>query len=151
LGAAVLAMVGSNIGARRFERAARIAWIAVGLSACVMASVRVLAIAAPDVWMGLFSHDPAILAVAAGYLAIVGLAYPFVAANTLMSAFQSTRQPEWPLTGMTCRLLVVVVGGWIAIEVLHAGLAGLGVVTALGLAAWGILQSAAFHLYTRLR
>jgi len=151
LGAAVLAMVGSNIGARQFARAQRIAWIAVGLSACVMASVSVLAIAGPGLWMGFFSHDPAILAAAPGYLAVVGLAYPFVAANTLMSAFQSTRQPEWPLAAMTCRLLVVVVGGWIAIEVLHAGLLGLGVVTALGLAAWGIVLLAAFRFYARLR
>lgn len=151
LGAAVLAMVGSNIGARQFSRAARIAWTAVGLSACVMALVSVLAIGAPDLWMGLFSHDPAILAAAAGYLAIVGLAYPFVAANTLMSAFQSTRQPEWPLAAMTCRVLVVVVGGWIAIEVLQSGLVGLGVVTALGLATWGIVLLAAFRFYARLR
>jgi putative MATE family efflux protein len=150
LGAAVLAMVGSNIGARQFPRAARIAWTAVGLSACVMASVSVLAIAAPDLWMGLFSHDPAILAAAAGYLAVVGLAYPFVAVNTLMSAFQATRQPEWPLAAMTCRLLVVLLGGWIAIEVLHTGLVGLGLVTALGLATWGIVQAVAFGLYARL-
>ncbi|MBI3198450.1 MAG: MATE family efflux transporter [Rhodospirillales bacterium] len=151
LGAAVLAMVGSNIGARQFARAQRIAWTAVGLSACVMASVSVLAIGGPDLWMGLFSHEPAILAAAAGYLAIVGLAYPFVAANTLMSAFQSTRQPEWPLTAMTCRLLVVVVGGWIAIEVLQAGLVGLGLVTALGLATWGLVLMAAFRFYAHLR
>lgn len=151
LGAAVLAMVGSNIGARQFVRAARIAWTAVGLSACVMASVSVVAIGAPDLWMGLFSHDPAILVAAAGYLAIVGLVYPFVAANTLMSAFQSTRQPEWPLTAMTCRLLVVVVGGWIAIEVLQSGLVGLGVVTALGLVTWGIVLVGAFRFYARLR
>ncbi len=151
LGAAVLAMVGSNIGARQFTRAARIAWTAVGLSACVMASVSVLAIAAPDVWIGLFSRDPAILAAAAGYLAVVGLAYPFVAVNTLMSAFQATRQPEWPLAAMTCRLLIVVLGGWVAIEVLHAGLVGLGLVTALGLASWGIVQAVAFRLYARLR
>jgi putative MATE family efflux protein len=151
LGAAVLAMVGSNIGARQFERAARIAWTAVGLSAGVMASVSVLAITAPGVWMGLFSHDPAILAIAVGYLAVVGLAYPFVAANTLMSAFQSTRQPEWPLAAMTCRLLVVVLGSWIAIEVLHAGLIGLGVVTALGLATWGVVLAGAFRFYARLR
>jgi putative MATE family efflux protein len=139
LGAAVLAMVGSNLGARQFTRAAHIAWTAVRLSACVMACVSVLAIAAPDVWMGLFSRDPAILAAAAGYLAVVGLAYPFVAVNTLMSAFQAMRQPEWPLAAMTCRLLIVVLGGWIAIEVLQAGLVGLGVVTALGLATWGIV------------
>jgi putative MATE family efflux protein len=151
LGAAVLAMVGSNIGARQFARAARIAWTAVGLSACVMACVSVLAIGAPDIWMGLFSHDPAILAAAAGYLAIVGLAYPFVAVSTLMSAFQATRQPEWPLAAMTCRLLVVVLGGWIAIEVLQAGLVGLGVVTALGFATWGIVQAVAFRLYANLR
>ena len=151
LGAAVLAMVGSNIGARQFSRAARIAWTAVGLSACVMASVSVLAIGAPDVWMVLFSNDPDMLAAATPYLAIVGLAYPFVAANTLMSAFQSTRQPEWPLTAMTCRLLVVVVGGWIAIEVLQSGLVGLGVVTALGLATWGVVLMAAFRFYARLR
>ena len=151
LGAAVLAMVGSNMGARQFARAVRIAWIAVGLSACVMASVSVLAIAAPDVWMGLFSHDPAILTAASGYLAIVGLAYPFVAANTLMSAFQATRQPQWPLAAMTCRLLVVVLGGWIAIEVLQAGLVGLGMVTALGLATWGIVLAVAFRFYANLR
>jgi putative MATE family efflux protein len=151
LGAAVLAMVGSNIGARQFSRAARIAWTAVGFSACVMATVSMLAIGAPDLWMGLFSHDPAILAAAPGYLAIVGLAYPFVAANTLMSAFQSTRQPEWPLAAMTCRLVVVVVGGWIAIEVLQSGLVGLGVVTALGLATWGVVLMGAFRFYAHLR
>jgi Na+-driven multidrug efflux pump len=116
-----------------------------------MACVSVLAIAAPDVWMGLFSRDPAILAAAAGYLAVVGLAYPFVAVNTLMSAFQATRQPEWPLAAMTCRLLVVVLGGWIAIEVLQAGLVGLGLVTALGLATWGVVQAVAFRLYAHLR
>jgi Na+-driven multidrug efflux pump len=136
LGAAVLAMVGTNIGARQFSRAARIAWIAVGLSACVMAAVGALAIVSPDIWMSLFSHDPAIRAQAAGYLAIVGFAYPFVACNTLMSAFQATRQPQWPLLAMTCRLLVVVIGGWIAVEVLQLGLIGLAVVTALGLATW---------------
>jgi putative MATE family efflux protein len=151
LGAAVLAMVGTNIGARQFGRAARIAWTAVGLSACVMASVGVLAIVAPNVWMGFFTNDPAILIAAAGYLAIVGFAYPFVACNTLMSAFQATRQPQWPLAGMTCRLLVVVVGGWIAIEVLQTGLVGLAIVTALGLAAWGIVQAVAFRLYANLR
>ena len=151
LGAAVLAMVGTNIGARQFARAARIAWIAVGLSACVMACVGAVAIAAPDLWMGFFTDDPAIRAAAAGYLAIVGFAYPFVACNTLMSAFQATRQPQWPLAGMTCRLLVVVIGGWIAIQMLHTGLVGLALVTALGLAAWGGVLAGAFRFRANLR
>jgi putative MATE family efflux protein len=151
LGAAVLAMVGTNIGARQFGRAARIAWTAVGLSACVMAAVGAVAIVSPDTWMSLFSDDPAIRAQAAPYLAIVGFAYPFVACNTLMSAFQATRQPQWPLLSMACRLAVVVIGGWIAVGVLQAGLVGLAVVTALGLAAWGIVQSLAFRFRANLR
>jgi putative MATE family efflux protein len=151
LGAAVLAMVGTNIGARQFARAARIAWIAVGLSACVMAAVGVLAIAAPDAWMTLFSQDPAIRGAAVGYLAVVGFAYPFVAANTLMSAFQATRQPQWPLIAMTGRLLVVLIGGWFAVHVVQAGLVGLGIVTALGLAAWAIVLAGAFRFYANLR
>jgi putative MATE family efflux protein len=150
LGAAVIAMVGSNIGAKQFSRARRIAWIAVGLSACVMACVSVLAIAAPDLWMGLFTDDAAIIAAAPGYLAVVGLAYPCVAANVLMSAFQSTRQPQWPLLAMTCRLAVVVGGGWLAIQVLQLGLAGLGVVTALGLATWAVVLLSAFRFRARL-
>ena len=151
LGAAVLAMVGTNIGARQFARAARIAWAAVGLSACVMATVGVVAIVSPNTWMRLFSDDPAIPAEAAAYLAIVGFAYPFVAGNVLMSAFQATRQPQWPLAGMTCRLLVVVIGGWIAHHNLHAGLVGLAAVTALGLATWAAVQALAFRFYAHLR
>lgn len=151
LGAAVLAMVGANIGARRFARAAHIAWTAVGLSARVMATVGALAIISPDTWMRLFTDSPAILAEAAAYLAIVGFAYPFVAGNVLMSAFQATRQPQWPLAGMTCRLLVVVIGGWIVHHTLHSGLVGLAIVTALGLATWAAVQAVAFRFHAHLR
>ena len=37
-----------------------------------------------------------------------------------MSAFQATRQPEWPVVAAMnlAALLVVVSGGWIAIEVI---------------------------------
>jgi Na+-driven multidrug efflux pump len=68
-----------------------------------------------------------------------------------MSAFQATRQPQWPLVGMTCRLLVVVIAGWIALHALRAGLVGLAVVTALGLAVWAAVQVAAFRFHARLR
>lgn len=151
MGAAVLAMMGSNIGAKQFARAGRIAWIALALAACFMTSVGVVAIAAPDLWMRLFSHDPQVLAAAAGYLAIVGLAYPFVAGTLLNSAFQSTRQPQWPLTAMASRLAVVVAGGWIAINVLQAGLPGIAVVTALGLVTMGGVLMGAFRFFARLR
>jgi putative MATE family efflux protein len=150
LGAAVLAMMSSNIGARQPARANRIAWIALGLSVCAMACVSVLAITAPDLWMSLFSKDPQILAAGASYLAIVAIAYPFVAGTLLNSAFQSTRQPQWPLAAMACRLVVVVTGGWIAVRVLHAGLVGIAVVTALGLTTMGVVMAGAFRFRAKL-
>ena len=69
-------------------------------------------------------------AVAASYLCIVGLAYVFIAPNTLISAFQSTGQPQFPLLASGARLVVVVVGGWIAFQIGGATPAGLGIVTA---------------------
>lgn len=150
MGAAVLAMMGSNIGARQFPRARRIAWTGLALSAAAMACVSMLAIAAPDLWLSLFSDDPRVLAAGAGYLVIVGLAYPFVAGTLLNSAFQSTRQPRWPLTAMTCRLVVVVLGGWIAVDLLQAGLDGIAIVTALGLVTMGGVLIGAFRFFARL-
>ncbi len=151
MGAAVLAMMGSNIGARQFGRAARIAWIGLGLSAAAMACVSLLAIAGPGLWMGLFSRDPQTLADGALYLMIVGLAYPFVAGTLLNSAFQSTRQPQWPLAAMGSRLAVVVLGGWIAVEILQTGLVGIAIVTALGLVTMGAVLIGAFRLFAKLR
>lgn len=117
----------------------------------VMAMVGVLAIASPSVWMRLFTDEPAIQRAAAPYLAIMGVAHPCVAGNVLMSAFQVTRQPQWPLAAMSCRLLVVVAGGWIAIETLGAGLPGLAVVTALGLDTWAIIQVLNFRFFVNLK
>src|SRR5262249_33955996 len=87
-----LAMVGPNLGAHQYERAGRIAWIGTGLSVALMWLIGVIATTAPGLWSGLFTADPEIRRAAAIYLAVVGAAYIFIAPNTLMSAFQSTRQ-----------------------------------------------------------
>lgn len=150
LGAGVLAMVSTNIGARQFERAGRIAWIGTGLSVGVMWLVGVLAIIAPGLWSGLFTDDPEIRRATAIYLGMVGMAYVFIAPNTLMSAFQSTRQPQFPLLAALSRLAVVAIGGWIATQSLDAGLIGLGIVTFAGLVAMGSVLSLAFLLYANL-
>ena len=98
LGAAVLAMVGSNIGARQVTRAARIAWTAVGLSACVMACVSVpgdLRTRRLDGPVQPRSGNPCRRRrLPRGR----GLAYPFVAVNTLMrpSRRRVSRSGRWP-------------------------------------------------------
>jgi putative MATE family efflux protein len=150
LGAAVLAMVGTNLGARQYERANHIAWIATAISAAVMAAIGLLAIAWPNAWTGFFSSDPDVLRDAAAYLAIVGVAYTFIAPNTLISAFQSTGQPQFPLMASASRLLVVVAGGWIATRVVDPSPTGLGVVTVTGLAGMGTILAVSFWRYARL-
>jgi putative MATE family efflux protein len=150
LGAAVLAMVGTNIGARRYERAARIAWIATAMSAAVMATIGTLAIAWPNFWTAFFTANPAVLSAAASYLAIVGIVYAFIAPNTLISAFQSTGQPQFPLLSSAARLLVVVAGGWLATHVFTPTPTGLGVVTAAGLVAMGSILAFSFWRHARL-
>ena len=150
LGAGVLAMVSTNIGARQFERAGRIAWIGAGLSVGVMWLVGVFALTAPGLWSGLFTDDPEIRRATAVYLGVVGMAYVFIAPNTLMSAFQSTRQPQFPLLAALSRLVVVAIGGWIATQLMDASLLGLGIVTFAGLVAMGSVLTLAFLLYANL-
>jgi len=72
---------------------------------------------------------------------LLRLAVPNLVVNVVLIA----------VTTSVCRLVVVVLGGWIAIEVLHAGLVGLGVITALGLATWGLVLAGAFRFYAHLR
>ena len=78
------------------------------------------------------------------------MAYVFVAPNTLMSAFQSTRQPHFPLLAALSRLLVVAIGGWIATQLFDASLVGLGMVNFAGLVAVGSVLSLTFLLYANL-
>src|SRR5204862_4554502 len=70
LGAGVLAMVGTSIGAGKHARATRIAWIGATLAAGVTGAIGLLGAAAPGLWTALFAATPEVHAAAAGYLAI---------------------------------------------------------------------------------
>lgn len=147
LGAGVLALVGTNVGAAQFARAARIAWTAAALAVSLTATIGLVAFAWPSAWIGFFSADPAVHLTAASYLWIAGLTYPFLGVGlTLASAFQAAGRPIWPLLAIGSRVLVVAFGGWIAIHVVGSGLVGLGVVAACGLLVYGLALAVAFRL-----
>jgi Na+-driven multidrug efflux pump len=83
---------------------------------------------------------------AASYLCVAGLAYPFLGIGlTLSFAFQAAGQPLWPLLGIASRVLVVGAGGWIVIHATDTGLVGLAVVTAAGLIVYGAVLAIAFR------
>jgi putative MATE family efflux protein len=146
LGAGVLAIVGTNIGAGNFARAGRVAWTAAALAAGVTGCIGLFGATMPGAWTGLFTKVPEVHVLAAHYLVIVSLAYPFLGLGlTLTSAFQAAGRPLWPLLGITSRALVVAVGGWIAVHLTGTDLSDLAIVAASGLIVYGASLTLAFR------
>ena len=82
LGATVVAMVGTNVGAGQLIRAVRTTWIAAGLAVLATALIGLAAIVWPHAWISLFTTAPEVLAPAATYLVIAAFGYPFIGMNT---------------------------------------------------------------------
>jgi putative MATE family efflux protein len=149
LGAAVVAMVGTNIGAGKKERANRIAWTAAAMAIGATALIGLAALAWPRAWAALFTTAPDVVDAAALYLVIVAVGYPFIGMNTLTQAFQAMGRTLWPLIAVIVRTLVIVGGGWVVIAATDSGVAGLAVVTAASLIVAGAIVAIAFRLTSR--
>jgi Na+-driven multidrug efflux pump len=147
LGAALVTMVGTNVGAGRRARAERIAWVGAGLAALVTGSIGLLAALFPLAWLGLFSSDPEVLAAGVRYLRIVGPAYGFFGLGlALYFASQGAGRLLWPLIAGFTRLAVAAVGGWVTIHWLGGGLGGLFTAMAIALVVLGVANALAIRL-----
>ena len=133
IGQALVVLVGTNVGAGRAERAKHIAWAGTASAAAVSLAIGVTAALVPDAWTALFSADPAVLESGARYLRTVAPLYPLLAAGmALYFASQGAGQVALPVLSGTARLLIVLVGGWLAVS-----LQGIFAVIAVGLAVYG--------------
>ena len=140
LGAALVTMVGMNVGAGQIERAKRIAWAGSGLSAALTGSIGLVAATMPWLWLGMFTTDPSVLEAGSAYLRIVGPTYAFFGLGlALYFASQGAGRLLWPLVGATARLVVAAGGGGLAVYLLGVGLPGIFVATALGIAGFGTI------------
>jgi putative MATE family efflux protein len=74
-GTAIVAMVGTNWGARQYGRARRIAWAGAITIAVVCGTIGLIVALQPSLWMNLFSDDAEVARIGALYLRIVGPAY----------------------------------------------------------------------------
>src|SRR5450432_4187205 len=74
-GTALVALIGTNWGARQFERGRRIAWVGAATVAVTCGVVGLFFALFPEVWMGLFTHDEAVARVGALYLRTVASVY----------------------------------------------------------------------------
>ena len=115
LGAPLVAMVGTCIGAGDPARALRAAWLGAALGGTVAELVGLAAAFFPLGWMTLFSSDPAVIAHGAQYLRIVGPFYGFFGTGmVLYFASQGAGRMAWPLVAGLSRLAVAGAGGWLA-------------------------------------
>lgn len=139
VGAALVAMVGINVGAGRPARARRIAWIGGMLGAAITGSVGIIVALWPHWWAGMFSSDPEVLAAGHAYLRIVGPCYVFLGAGmALYFAAQGVGRVLAPVLASTARLAIVAVGGYLLVHVFGAGLEALYLLVALGMTVFGL-------------
>jgi putative MATE family efflux protein len=143
LGAPLVAMVGTNVGAGERQRALRVALLGGAIAFAVTEAIGVAAALWPHAWLALFSADPQVIAAGTSYLRIVGPAYGFFGlALSLYFASQGAGRLFWPLTAGFLRMLVAIVGGWIALR-LTGSLDWLFAALALGLFLHGAVLLAA--------
>lgn len=113
IGVSCVPMVGMAIGAGDVRRARRVAWTGGGLSAGGLGAIGLIAALGPDLWAGLFTADPTVLAMAALYFSWAGPFYAFFGLGLcLYFASQGSGKILGPVLAATVRLVVVAGGGW---------------------------------------
>jgi len=159
LGAPMVAMVGSNIGAGQFDRARRIALVGGGVAFVIGEALGIAAALWPYAWLRLFGADESMLDTGATYLHIVGPFYGFFAMGFAMYfASQGAGRLKWPLLAGFVRLIVAVgLGGavlalsnslvaFFAIAAVATCLYGLIVLWAIASGTWFTHQHRADHV-----
>jgi Na+-driven multidrug efflux pump len=143
LGAPLVALVGTNMGAGQRARALRIALIGGGMAFLMTEAVGLAAAIWPHAWLGLFGHDPRMLESGTAYLRAVGPAYGFFGLGlSLYFASQGAGRLFWPLFAGLLRLVIAIGGGWIALRV-TGSLAWVFAALSAALVIYGVTLSAA--------
>jgi len=143
LGGPLVAMVGTNIGAARRQRALRIAWIGAAAAAGVTEAIGLTAAAFPRLWLSLFDTDPAMLDAGSRYLQAVGPFYGlFGLGMALYFASQGVGRLRWPFVANLTRLVIAGGGGWLALR-LSGDISYVFFALGAAMAAFGLINAAA--------
>jgi len=138
IGAPLVALVGTNIGAGQRDRALRIALTGGAMAFLITEGLGLCAAFWPELWLRLFSDEPEMLAAGSQYLRVVGPAYGFFGLGlTLYFASQGAGRLFWPLTAGFLRLAIALGGGWAAIR-LTGSLTALYATLAAALVVYGL-------------
>lgn len=143
LGAPLVAMVGTCMGAGLRERALRATWAGAALAFGMAEVIGLAAALFPRPWLMLFGHDPVMLETGAHYLRVVGPLYGFFGVGlVLYFASQGAGRLLWPVLGNIARLAVAGTGGWLALR-WGGGLTGVFAAQGVALVVYGIVIASA--------
>jgi Na+-driven multidrug efflux pump len=143
LGAPLVAMVGTNIGAGQRQRALRIGLAGGAIAFALTEAIGVATALWPHAWLSLFSSDPRVIEAGAAYLRVVGPFYGFYGLGlALYFASQGAGRLFWPLMAGFFRMGIAVGGGCLAVR-LTGSLTWLFAALALGLLVQGMSVLAA--------
>ena len=117
LGAPLVALVGTNIGAGQQARALHIALAGGAIAFALTETIGLAAALWPRAWLGLFGHELGMLETGEAYLHIVGPAFGFFGLGlSLYFASQGAGRLLWPLIASFVRLVIAVGGGWLVLR-----------------------------------
>ena len=151
IGAPLVAMVASNLGAKQPERALKIALTGAALAFTLAKVVGLLAALWPEAWMSLFGAEPKMLKAGASFLRIVGPFFGFFSMGfALYFASQGAQRLFWPLTTGILRLFIAAVIGWFVFQWTHS-LQWFFAVSAFAMCAYGTIVATAVYRRTWFR
>jgi putative MATE family efflux protein len=143
LGAPLVALVGTNIGAGRRDRALRVAWTGAAIGFVISEAIGLWAAIFPGAWVSLFGDDPATISAGSAYLRNVGPFYGFFGLGlALYFSSQGAGRMLWPLFAGLSRLAIAFSGAWLVLR-LTGELSDMFVALGVGLAAYGLINAAA--------
>ena len=143
LGAPLVALVGTSVGAGQHRRALHVAWTGAAIAVALTEAIGLAAATWPSAWLSLFDRDPGMIAAGTAYLHAVGPAYGlFGLGMALYFSSQGAGRLLWPLLAGVARFTVAVGGGFALLR--WTGRLG-DVFYALGIAlvAFGAINAAA--------
>jgi Na+-driven multidrug efflux pump len=144
VGSALTALVGRAVGGGDWPEARRIAWTGAALAFAVTGAVGIPVALFPAATAAAFTADPAVQAVAAEALSIIGWAMPgFGVGMALYFAAMGAGRMTFPVLAGLARIILAVGGGWLLADVVGLGLTGQFVAVALGITAYGAICAAA--------
>ena len=146
IGGALIAIVGANVGAKKFERAINMTWKGTFFSIFIVGSIGILFSLYPSTWSSLFTEKLEIFEASKLYLNIVAPFYAFFALGLgLYFTSQAFNTLIWPVIGTLIRLIFVVLTSLMLFHLNLASPSNIFIIMSAGMIIYGIFISCSLH------